>query len=197
MIGKAVDPAVGRFVTKTLEGGGLPAEMVMAMGTNTRSQIFTGPKSRTWDAGSNAIARNMEAQGATPREIWSATGNWRTPGNNWSQEIPDNSAEFRTNFNASQTSKANNYKPGLEGPLGGMYRNQDLYAAYPQLLATDRMKVTKLPDWLPDSSNTASYSRTYGGKGITDVRNKTESGALDATTHEMQHGVQNLEGSFF
>jgi hypothetical protein len=38
-IGKAVEPTVDRLVTKTLERGGLPAEMVQAMGTNTRSLL--------------------------------------------------------------------------------------------------------------------------------------------------------------
>ena len=47
VIGKAIDPAVGRFVTKTLEGGGLPAEMVKAMGTNTRSNVFLETKPKT------------------------------------------------------------------------------------------------------------------------------------------------------
>ena len=43
-IGKALDPAVGRFVTSTLERGGLPAEMVKAMGTNTQSAMLPPAK---------------------------------------------------------------------------------------------------------------------------------------------------------
>jgi hypothetical protein len=38
-IGKAVAPTVDRLVTQTLERGGLPAEMVQAMGSNTRSLL--------------------------------------------------------------------------------------------------------------------------------------------------------------
>ena len=38
-IGKAVAPTVDRIVTNALERGGLPAEMLQAMGTNTRSLL--------------------------------------------------------------------------------------------------------------------------------------------------------------
>jgi hypothetical protein len=193
-VGRAGERSAERVVPQIMDRGGAPAGILQDLAQGTQRQIFVGPKSKTWDAASNAVARNMEEKGATPREIWSATGNWRTPENKWSQEIPDNTAEFRTNFEQSIASKANNYMGGLEGPIGGMYRNQDLYSAYPQLLTTDRMKVTKLPEWLPESANTASYSRTFGGKGITDIRNQTEPGALKSVTHELQHGVQNLEG---
>lgn len=44
VIGKAIDPAVGRFVTSTLERGGLPAEMVKAMGTGTQSAMLPPAK---------------------------------------------------------------------------------------------------------------------------------------------------------
>lgn len=193
-VGRAGERVAEKVVPQIMERGGLPSSLLQDLAQGTQRQIFVGSKSKTWDPTSNAIARNMEEQGASPREIWSATGNWRTPENKWSQEIPDNKAEFRTNFDASKASKANNYMGGLEGPIGGMYRNPDLYSAYPQLLNQDRMKVQKLPDWLPESANMASYSRTFGGKGITDIRNKTESGALTSATHELQHGIQNLEG---
>lgn len=192
--GRAGEKVAERVVPQIMERGGAPAGILQELAQGTQRQIFVGPKSKTWDPNSNAIARSMEENKFTPREIWSATGNWKTPENKWSQEIPDNKGEFRTNFDASIASKANKYMGGLEGQIGGMYRNQDLYSAYPQLLSSDRMKVTKLPDWLPESANTASYSRTFGGKGTTDIRNKTEPGALKSATHELQHGVQNIEG---
>ena len=194
VVGRAGEKLAERVVPQIMERGGMPAGILQDLAQGTQRQIFVGPKSKTWDPISNALAKDLEEKGATPREIWSATGNWKTPENKWTQEIPDNMAEFRTNFSQSGASKANNYMGGLEGPLGGMYRNQELTSAYPQLLTTDRMKVTKLPDWLPESANMASYQRTFGGKGTTDIRNKTEAGALNSTTHELQHAVQNIEG---
>ena len=156
--------------------------------------LFIGARSKMWDSVSNEIAKSLEKQGLKAEEIWSRTGNFKAPDGKWRQEISDDKAEFRANFDASIASKANNYVGGLEGAIGGMYRNPDLYKAYPELLAIDRMKLTKLPDWLPDSANTGSYSRTIGGKGIIEARNKTEQGALDTATHELQHAIQTLEG---
>jgi hypothetical protein len=155
--------------------------------------MFVGVGSRTWDAASNKIAKELEKAGVSAREIWSKTGNWKAPDGNWRQEIPDNAAEFRGNFDASIASKANNYVGGSEGPIGGMYRHDELFKAYPGLLSSDRMKVTKLPDWLPDSANSGQYSRTFGGKGTLELRNKTQEGALNTAVHEMQHAVQNYE----
>ena len=43
-IGKAVGPNVDRLVTQTLERGGLPAEMVKAMGTGTQSAMLPPSK---------------------------------------------------------------------------------------------------------------------------------------------------------
>jgi hypothetical protein len=193
-VGKAAESYANIAVPKILEKGGKPAEILVAMAEGSKSHIFIGPKAKIWNPKSNQVAKEMEKDGLSPQEIWSETGNWKAPDGNWKQEITDKYAEFRTNFDASIASKANEYKGGLEGELGGMYRNPELYSAYPDLLSNTRLTVTKLPDWLPESSNTAQYQRTYGGKNKVEMRNKTEQGALDSTTHELQHAVQNQEG---
>ena len=51
--------------------------------------IFVGKSAKTWDAASNARAVEMEKAGASPRDIWSQTGNWRAPDGQWRQEISD------------------------------------------------------------------------------------------------------------
>lgn len=193
-VGKAAESYANIAVPKILEKGGKPAEILVAMAEGSKSHIFIGSKAKIWNPKSNQLAKEMEKDGLSPQEIWSETGNWKAPDGNWKQEITDKYAEFRTNFDASIASKANEYKGGLEGELGGMYRNTELYSAYPELLSNTRLTVTKLPDWLPESSNTAQYQRTYGGKNKVETRNKTEEGALDSTTHELQHAIQNLEG---
>ena len=192
--GKAAERYADIAVPKILEKGGKPAEILVAMAEGSKSHIFIGPKAKIWDSKSNKLAKEMEKDGLSPQEIWSETGNWKAPDGNWKQEITDKYAEFRTNFDASIASKVNNYKGGLEGELGGMYRNPELYSAYPELLSNTRLTVTKLPDWLPESANTAQYQRTFGGKNKIESRNKTEEGALGSTTHELQHAVQNQEG---
>lgn len=193
-VGKTAESYANIAVPKILEKGGKPAEILVAMAEGSKSHIFIGSKAKIWNPKSNQLAKEMEKDGLSPQEIWSETGNWKAPDGNWKQEITDKYGEFRTNFDASIASKANEYKGGLEGELGGMYRNTELYSAYPELLSNTRLTVTKLPDWLPESANTAQYQRTFGGKNKVETRNKTEQGALDSTTHELQHAIQNLEG---
>lgn len=156
--------------------------------------VFVGKGAKTWNQTLNDLAQQMEKQGAAPEQIWEKTGNFRGPEGNWRQEISDAAAKFRANFDASLASKANNYKSGIEGPIGGMYEHADLYKAYPELLRTDRMTVTKLPDWMPSSAESGMHSRTFGGKGATEIKGKSEPAALSSTTHELQHAIQYLEG---
>jgi len=156
--------------------------------------VFVGRGSKTWNQTMNDLARQMETQGANAEQIWEKTGNFRSPDGNWRQEVSDAAAKFRTNFDASAPSKANNYVGKIEGPIGGMYTHPELYAAYPDLLRTDRMMVLKQPDWLPDSVQSGSYARNpSGSKGVTEIRAKTEPRALDSTTHELQHAIQERE----
>jgi hypothetical protein len=166
-----------------------------AFGTAPKNalRMMIGRNAKTWDKATNATAQQMEKQGFSAEEIWAKTGNFRGPGGEWRQEISDAAAKFRTNFDASAASKANDYKGGIEGPVGGMLTHKELYEAYPELLRTDRMTLTKLPDWLPNSAESGMNSRTFSGKGKTEVRAKTEPAALDLTTHELQHAIQNLE----
>lgn len=156
-------------------------------------RMMIGRNAKTWNKATNDVAQQMEKKGFTPEQIWEKTGNFRGPGGEWRQEISDAAAKFRTNFNASAASKANNYKEGIEGPIGGMLTHKELYEAYPELLRTDRMTLTKLPDWIPESIESGVHKRTFGGAGKTEVRAKTEPAALDTTMHELQHAIQSLE----
>lgn len=156
--------------------------------------VFIGKGAKTWNQSMNDLAQRMEKQGATAEQIWEKTGNFKGPEGSWRQEISDAVAKFRTNFGASGASKANEYKAGIEGPVGGMYEHPELYKAYPEMLRNDRMTVTKLPDWLPPSVESGMHSRTFSGKGRTEIRSQTEPGALGMTTHELQHAIQYMEG---
>jgi len=192
--GRAGERYAERVVPSIMERGGLPAELLSDLAQGSRRQIFVGEKSKTWNKGNAAKAVEMEKAGANPEDIWAATGTFRGPEGNWRQEISDAAAKFRTNFDASIASKANDYKSGIEGPIGGMYTHPELYSAYPELLRTDRMTVTKLPSWLPPSADSGAHLRTFSGKGKTEIRSRTEPGALDITAHELQHAIQNIEG---
>lgn len=58
------------------------------------TEIFIGPRSKTWNDESHALALKMEDEGASPRTIWEQTMNWRMPSGQWAQEIGDNTAWF-------------------------------------------------------------------------------------------------------
>jgi hypothetical protein len=192
--GKAGERYAEKIIPQIMEQGGLPADILQGMAQGSRRQIFVGENSKNWNKAAANKAVEMEKAGAKPEDIWTATGTFRGPEGKLRQEISDASAKFRANFDASSASKANEYVGGIEGPIGGMYEHPDLYAAYPELLRTDRMTLTKLPDWLPSSAESGMHSRTFGGKGKTEIRSKSEPAALSSTTHELQHAIQYLEG---
>lgn len=156
--------------------------------------IFVGKGSKTWNKAMNDLAQDLEKRGVPPEKIWETTGNFRSPDGQWRQEISDAGAKFRTNFDAATPRRYNQYQGNLEGPIGGMYTHPDLYAAYSDLLRTDRMTLAKMPAWMPDAVQSGSYSRNLSGsKGITEIRSKTEPRALDTATHELQHAIQDRE----
>lgn len=62
--------------------------------------MFIGPIAKAWDADAAAKAAKMEAEGFDPRSIWSETGTWRGPDNQWRQEIPDN--ELKKIYNTEE-----------------------------------------------------------------------------------------------
>jgi len=97
-VGKAAESYANIAVPKILEKGGKPAEILVAMGEDSKSHIFIGSKAKIWNPKSNQLAKEMEKDGLSPQEIWSKTGNWKAPDGNWKQEITDKYAEFRTNL---------------------------------------------------------------------------------------------------
>lgn len=200
-------PAVGRVVGRTGQSVGRMAgeEINAAMtGQPTRTflgeitpkpkAIFIGENAKTWSKANANKFLALEQQGLSPIEIWKKTGTFRTPDGVLKQEIPDNFARLRADFNAAIANKANDYKSGIEGEIGGMLQHSELFKAYPDLLTSLRYTVNKQPDWLPESAAGAQYSKTFGGKEKISTSTKTEEDALSKLIHELQHAVQTREG---
>jgi hypothetical protein len=156
--------------------------------------IFIGAKAKIWNKANAEKFLDLEVQGLSPIEIWKKTGTFRTPDGTLKQEIPDNFARLRADFNAAIANKANDYKSGIEGEIGGMLQHSELFKAYPDLLQNLRYTVNKQPDWLPESAAGAQYSKTFGGKEKISTSTKTEEDALSKLMHELQHAVQTREG---
>lgn len=98
--GRKVEQALAPIVQAGYQRGGLTREMLEAMGSGTRSQIFIGPEAKTWRKTDAFKAAQMEKAKAgdvakyTPEEIWKATGTFRGPDGFWRQEIDDSASKF-------------------------------------------------------------------------------------------------------
>lgn len=159
-----------------------------------KKDIFVGPKSKTWNSNAAAAAVQMERQGASPEQIWEATGNWRGPDGNWRQEIGDDKIKFRDDFAKRGLTEENKFQFPPAKPLPEALSAPELIAAYPQLQSLS-VNTRKLPDWVPDTSNSGGELATMTNRPVgIFAYNKTEGGALDTTAHELQHVVQKLEG---
>jgi hypothetical protein len=84
-----------RVVPQIMERGGAGADILRDMAQGSRSQIFIGPKAKTWDQGRADMAIAMEEARRTPQEIWQATGTFRGPDGALRQEISDRAAVHR------------------------------------------------------------------------------------------------------
>ena len=159
-----------------------------------KKDIFVGPKSKTWNDNRAAAAAQMERQGASPEQIWSATGTWRGPDGNWRQEIGDDKTKFRDDFAKRGLTEENKFQYPPAKPLAEALSAPELTAAYPEMQSLS-VNARKLPDWVPDSSNSGGELTTMTDRPVgIFAYNKTEGGALDTTAHELQHVVQKLEG---
>jgi hypothetical protein len=189
--GKAVARMAGEEINAAMMGerGGILGAI-----TPQPMPIFIGENARTWSQANANKFLNLEKEGLSPIELWKQTGTFRTPDGQIKQEIPDNLARLRANFDAAIANKANDYKSGIEGPIGGMLEHSELFKAYPDLLLSLRYTANKQPDWLPESVAGGQYSKTYGGKEKISTSTKTEEDALSKLMHELQHAVQTREG---
>lgn len=189
--GKAAARMAGEEINAAMMGerGGILGAI-----TPQPNYIFIGENARTWNQANANKFLKLEKEGKNQIEIWKETGTFRTPDGQLKQEIPDNLAKLRANFDAAIANKANNYTSGIEGPIGGMLEHSELFKAYPDLLTTLRYTAIKQADWLPESVAGGQYSRTFGGKEKISTSTKTEEDALSKLMHELQHAVQTREG---
>lgn len=165
---------------------------LLAKGYNPTG-IFIGAGAKTWNKALADKFTDLEKQGLSALDLWKQTGTFRSPDGILKQEIPDNLVRLRTTFSEAIPQKSNDYKSGIEGPIGGMVEHKQLYEAYPDILQTLRYTISKQPDWLPESTSGASYARTFSGKERINTNTKTEQDALNKLVHELQHAIQSRE----
>jgi hypothetical protein len=135
--------------------------------------IFIGKGAKSWNKASNEAAKRLSKQGATPDEVWQATGNFKGPDGQWRQEISDQASRHR-----GQVS---------QGPAGMVFEHPELYANYPELkdiLVRTNPYETK-------------SSLTGGGQPGAVINLGTAGGKAEnarGMLHELQHDIQYREG---
>jgi hypothetical protein len=147
--------------------------------------IFVGENSKTWNKANAAKAVELEKAGATPEDIWSATGTFRGPEGKLRQEISDKGSKITEEvFNQISTDKK------FKGPMAQGLAHEELYNAYPQ---TGQIPTLMFADIAPSGNILKGKPGTFqigqitsGGPSTMDQRS--------VALHELQHAIQQREG---
>jgi hypothetical protein len=192
--GRAGERVAERVVPQVMERGGLPAEMLGAMAQGSRSKIFIGPDAKTWDKDAAMRAANMERRGATPQEIWAATGTARGPDKMWRQEISDKSSTMKGSGDFEKTIMGAYERGSLrtgdqlyKTNVGDVLFHDELAQAYPELMDIETQMMPK--------GRTARGNLTGTSEGqVLRVREDLPSQEARSTMmHELQHAIQEQE----
>ena len=148
---------------------------------------FIGAGSKLWNPKQAFEAAKMLKQGNTPEDVWKATGTAKGLENAFRQEISDESALLKGTGNFGEIYEKRKIAHGVTTPtIEEVMRHPQLFEAYPELKG---VQVQLLPK---TSRNNASYSPV---EGIIRVNPDLPSDkATSSILHELQHGVQEIEG---
>lgn len=131
---------------------------------------FAGERARTADREKMDMAKKMEEEGKTRREIYDETGWFRGADDQWRFEIDDSQMQYRY--------------AGVPG-LSAYLQNTELFEAYPELRNVT-IKFEKLKNGVRGIYNKEENEITL------DESLKEEPGTV--LLHEIQHAIQKIEG---
>lgn len=131
---------------------------------------FAGEKARTADREKLDMAKKMEEEGKTRREIYDETGWFRGADDKWRFEIDDSQMQYRY--------------AGVPG-ISAYLQNTELFEAYPELRDVT-IKFEKLKNGVKGIYNKEENKITL------DESLKEEPGTV--LLHEIQHAIQRIEG---
>ena len=150
-------------------------------GFNPVSDIFIGENAKSWNAIENIKAKELEASGVKPREIWQQTMNWKGPEGIWRQEIDDSGAGLNIKQIQDMPKYTDTIKTHEALTHPGLYENYPAFQYY-GLGYEDSPNVR-------GSFNPKDQKFTVGG-GFTLNKPETTKSTL---LHEIQHAVQDKE----
>jgi hypothetical protein len=141
--------------------------------------IFVGENSKTWNKANAAKAVELEKAGATPEDIWSATGTFRGPEGKLRQEISDKNSKITDDV--FEGIKANQE---FKGPASQALTHPELYAAYPDVA---KIESGLFANAIPEGSYHVPTDTILAGGPSTGAQRS-------AMLHELQHAIQQREG---
>ena len=131
---------------------------------------FAGERARTADREKMDMAKKMEEEGKTRREIYDETGWFRGADDQWRFEIDDSQMQYRY--------------AGVPG-LSAYLQNTELFEAYPELRNVT-IKFEKLKDGVKGVYN--------GEKNEITLDESLKEAPGTVLLHEIQHAIQKIEG---
>lgn len=189
-----VPPAVSYGLGKLAQARGVSIAPGPRGPGASQAGIFAGESAKTADMAALANAKQLEAAGENPRQIWSSTGWFKGVDGNWRFEIDDSQAKF----NPSGTGADMRENPlsafdvkGDRGPtVGGLLHHPQLEAAYGRDLTRSTFVDNKNVG-VGDLSR-GSFNPSTGRLQISAPVSAAT--GRSTTLHELQHAVQEREG---
>lgn len=156
----------------SLAAGALPT---MGMGGAPKRDIFAGPSANNVPRDKMFEAYQLQQEGVSPREIWEKTGIKVDAVGSTTFEIPDTNATLKRPIVG-----------GEKWSLGSMLDHPELFMAYPEL---EDMRVSVVDNL----DSRGSFSRRNNEIKVSSALK--DKNFLSTLLHEVQHGVQEIEGT--
>lgn len=181
--GMAAEKAIAPVVTRTMERGGLPAQLLGDLSQGSRRQIFIGQSSPMYDKDAAVKASRMEKNKKSVSEIKAETGMEKTPSGEWVQEISDAESKFKSDV----AKQLNEYGVRKQKTV---FEHPKAFEAYDDL---GDVALTR------DGSKVADYTGYYeADKNLIGIalprKDANLEYARDTNLHELTHAIQKREG---
>jgi hypothetical protein len=190
---RAMDKTMGGMFETDFLGKPNPNYYPEAMGEFTQNYspnfmgTFIGAGSKLWNPQKAFEAAKMLKQGVLPEEVWKTTGTTKGLENAFRQEISDEPALLKGMGNFGEIFEKRKIAHGVTTPtIEEVMRHPKLFDAYPELKG---IQVQLLPE---TSKNNASFSPVE--KIIRVNPSLPADKATSSILHELQHGIQEIEG---
>lgn len=168
-------------VVDSLAMASMPADDAAQRFMADQSGAFAGVRAKTSDLGALERAEDMTASGASRDDIWRDTGWFQGVDGMWRFEIDDSASRLRARTDEVALKK----RPDL----GASFQHQELFDAYPQL-----SELGLRPDYARASEVRGTYRGDENLVTISPFTLRDRGQARSTILHELQHGVQDIEG---